>query len=84
MEEMIQCYAEPRISWKRVIPFLDSFLFIATCNLKAKNTHIGKPQTQTFFFSLLHSSLKILSQLDHMTFKDTELVSEQVHSVLGG
>ena len=82
MKEMIQCYAEPRLGLRRVISFLGLFLFNATCNLKAKNTPICKPQTQTFFF--FYSSLNISFQLDHVTFKDTELVPKQVRSVLGG
>lgn len=79
MKEMIQSYTEPRLGWRQVVSFLGVFLFNATCNLKAKNTPVCKPQTQTIFF--FHIPLNILSKLDPMTFKDTELVPKQVYSV---
>lgn len=72
MKEMIQSYAEPSLGWRQVVPFLGVVLFNATCNLKTKNTPICKPQTQPFFF--FHIPLNILSKLDQVTFKDTELV----------
>lgn len=51
MKEMIQSYTEPKLGWRQVVSFLGVLLFNATCNLKAKNTPVCKPQTQTFFFS---------------------------------